>query len=246
MRNTPILVQMYLFYFGLAIYGIRLSGFAAGLLALVLQNGGYVAEIYRAGIAGVDRGQREAGLSLGLRPSRTFQLVILPQAIRLVIAPLGNQFLVIMKDTALVSTLSVADMTFQARLLIDRTAAAYEIFLTLALLYLVLNGLLAGLMRTVEWYSGRPADNANGPGTQPDLAPVRCFVTLALSAGCVAAASAIGLVVALGGLFGGWPVRLLTLAYLCLMPGMPLLILIIGVYYVYPMPALNWARSVAE
>ena len=155
-RNTPVLVQMYLFYFGLAIYGIRLSGFAAGLLALVLQNGGYVAEIYRAGIAGVDRGQREAGLSLGLRPSRTFQLVILPQAIRLVIAPLGNQFLVIMKDTALVSTLSVADMTFQARLLIDRTAAAYEIFLTLALLYLVLNGLLAGLMRTVEWYL-RPA-----------------------------------------------------------------------------------------
>jgi His/Glu/Gln/Arg/opine family amino acid ABC transporter permease subunit len=151
-RNTPVLVQMYLFYFGLAMYGLRLSGFEAGLLAMVMQNGGYIAEIYRAGIAGVSPGQREAGHALGMRPARTFRLVILPQALRLVIAPLGNQFLVIMKDTALVSTLSVAEMTFQARLLIDRTAAAYEIFLTLALLYLVLNGLLAGLMRTVEWY----------------------------------------------------------------------------------------------
>jgi His/Glu/Gln/Arg/opine family amino acid ABC transporter permease subunit len=151
-RNTPVLVQMYLFYFGMATYGLRLSGFEAGLLAMVMQNGGYVAEIYRAGIAGVDPGQREAGLSLGLDPARTFRLVILPQAVRLVIAPLGNQFLVIMKDTALVSTLSVAEMTFQARLLIDRTAAAYEIFLTLALFYLVLNGLLAGLTRAVEWH----------------------------------------------------------------------------------------------
>jgi His/Glu/Gln/Arg/opine family amino acid ABC transporter permease subunit len=151
-RNMPVLVQMYLLYFGLAIYGVRLSGFAAGLLALVLQNGGYIAEIYRAGINGVGQGQREAGLALGLPPARTFHLVILPQAVRLVMAPLSNQFLVIMKDTALVSMLSVADMTFQARLLIDRTAAAYEIFLTLALLYLVLNGVLAGLMRAAEWY----------------------------------------------------------------------------------------------
>ena len=151
-RNTPVLVQMYLLYFGLAMYGLRLSGFEAGLLAMVMQNGGYIAEIYRAGIAGVDPGQREAGLTLGMRPARTFRLIILPQALRLVIAPLGNQFLVIMKDTALVSTLSVAEMTFQARLLIDRTAAAYEIFLTLALFYLVLNGLLATLTRAVEWH----------------------------------------------------------------------------------------------
>jgi ABC-type amino acid transport system permease subunit len=100
----------------------------------------------------VSPGQREAGHALGMRPARTFRLVILPQALRLVIAPLGNQFLVIMKDTALVSTLSVAEMTFQARLLIDRTAAAYEVFLTLALFYLVLNGLLAGLTRAVEWH----------------------------------------------------------------------------------------------
>ena len=151
-RNTPVLVQMYLLYFGVAMYGLRLSGFEAGLLAMVMQNGGYIAEIYRAGIAGVDPGQREAGLTLGLRPARTFRLIILPQALRLVIAPLGNQFLVIMKDTALVSTLSVAEMTFQARILIDRTAAAYEIFLTLALFYLVLNGLLATFMRALEWH----------------------------------------------------------------------------------------------
>jgi polar amino acid transport system permease protein len=81
-RNTPVLVQMYLFYFGLAIYGVRLSGFAAGLLALVLQHGGYTAEIYRAGIAGVRPGQRDAALALGMRPAQVFHLIILPQAVR--------------------------------------------------------------------------------------------------------------------------------------------------------------------
>jgi len=155
-RNTPVLVQMYFLYFGLAMHGVRLPGFAAGLIALVLQNGGYIAEIYRAGIASVSRAQREAGLALGLRPALTFRLVILPQAIRAVMPPLGNQFLVIMKDTALASALSVADMTFEARLLIDRTAAAYEIFLILALLYLALNSALAGLMRAAEWHLRPP------------------------------------------------------------------------------------------
>jgi polar amino acid transport system permease protein len=150
-RNTPVLVQMYFFYFGFAMAGLRLSGFVAGLLALVLQNGGYMAEIYRAGIANVGRLQQEAGLALGMRPIEAFRIVIFPQAIRLVLPPLSNQFISILKDTALVSTLSVAEMTFWARRLIDRTAAAYEVFADLTLLYLVLTASIAVLMRAAEW-----------------------------------------------------------------------------------------------
>jgi His/Glu/Gln/Arg/opine family amino acid ABC transporter permease subunit len=150
-RNTPVLVQMYFFYFGFAMAGLRLSGFVAGLLAMVLQNGGYMSEIYRAGIETVGVPQREAGLALGMRPFEAFQIVIFPQAIRLVLPPMTNQFVAIVKDTALVSTLSVADMMFQARLLIDRTAAAYEIFADLTLMYLVITATVALLMRAAEW-----------------------------------------------------------------------------------------------
>jgi polar amino acid transport system permease protein len=151
MRNTPVLVQMYFFYFGLAMAGLRLTGFAAGLLALTLQNGAYIAEIYRAGIRTVGRLQREAGLALGMLPHQAFRIVVFPQAIRLVVPPLTSQFIVILKDTALVSTISVAEMTYQARLLTERTAATYEVFAALALLYLLLTSTLAGGLRLVEW-----------------------------------------------------------------------------------------------
>lgn len=150
-RNTPVLVQMYFLYFGFAMAGLRLSGFAAGLLAMVLQNGGYMSEIYRAGIESVGVRQKEAGLALGMRPLEAFQIVIFPQAVRLILPPMTNQFVAIVKDTALVSTLSVADMMFHARLLIDRTAASYEIFADLTLMYLVLTATVALLMRAAEW-----------------------------------------------------------------------------------------------
>lgn len=150
-RNTPVLVQMYFIFFGSAILGYPLSGFVAGLIALTLQNGAYIAEIYRAGIQSISQRQTEAGLAIGLTPGATFRIVILPQALRKVIPPLSNQGVVIIKDTALVATLSVAELTFQARMLADRTAAVYEIFLTLALFYILITSAFAGLMRLVEW-----------------------------------------------------------------------------------------------
>jgi His/Glu/Gln/Arg/opine family amino acid ABC transporter permease subunit len=150
-RNTPALVQMYFIFFGSSIVGFRLSGFVAGLIALVLQNGAYIAEIYRAGIQSVSRRQMEAGLAIGLTPSAAFRIVVLPQALRKVIPPLANQGVVIIKDTALVATLSVAELTFQARMLADRTAAVYEIFLTLALFYIAITSAFSALMRLVEW-----------------------------------------------------------------------------------------------
>jgi polar amino acid transport system permease protein len=150
-RNTPVLVQMYFIFFGSGIVGFRLSGFIAGLIALVLQNGAYIAEIYRAGIQSVSQRQMEAGLAIGLTPSSAFRIIILPQALRKVIPPLASQGVVIIKDTALVATLSVAELTFQARMLADRTATVYEIFLALALFYIAITSVFSALMRLVEW-----------------------------------------------------------------------------------------------
>jgi His/Glu/Gln/Arg/opine family amino acid ABC transporter permease subunit len=149
-RNTPVLVQMFFIFFGSGYMGYPVSGFAAGLIALVLQNGAYAAEIYRGGIRAVAHRLAEAGLALGLTPRRSFRLIVLPIAIRNVIPPLANQGVLIIKDTSLVATISVAELTFQARLLADRTAAVFEIFFTLALFYLVLTAIFSGGMRLLE------------------------------------------------------------------------------------------------
>ncbi len=149
-RNTPVLVQMFFIFFGSGVLGYPLDGFTSGLLALVLQNGAYAAEIYRGGIAAVSVRQAEAGIALGLTPAAAFRIIVLPQALRKVIPPLSNQGVLIIKDTSLVATISVAEMTFHARLLADRTAAVFEIFFTLALFYLALTALFAGAMRLLE------------------------------------------------------------------------------------------------
>jgi His/Glu/Gln/Arg/opine family amino acid ABC transporter permease subunit len=149
-RNTPVLVQMFFIFFGSGVLGYPLSGFVAGMIALVLQNGAYVAEIYRAGIQSVSHRQLEAGLAVGLLPSEAFRMVVLPQALRKVIPPLANQGTLIIKDTSLVATISVAELTFHARLLADRTAAVFEIFFALALFYIALTTVFTLAMRLLE------------------------------------------------------------------------------------------------
>lgn len=149
-RNTPVLVQMFFIFFGSGVLGYPMSGFLAGLTALVLQNGAYVAEIYRAGIQSISHRQVEAGIAIGLLPAQTFRIVVLPQAFRRVLPPLANQGTLIIKDTSLVATISVAELTFQARMLADRTAAVFEIFLALALFYLVLTAAFTLGMRFLE------------------------------------------------------------------------------------------------
>ena len=149
-RNTPVLVQMFFIFFGSGFAGYPLSGFVAGLTALVLQNGAYAAEIYRGGIRAVSQRMPEAGLALGLTPRRAFRLIVLPIALRNVIPPLSNQGVIIIKDTSLVATISVAEITFKARLLADSTAAVFEIFFTLALFYLVITAIFSGAMRLIE------------------------------------------------------------------------------------------------
>jgi His/Glu/Gln/Arg/opine family amino acid ABC transporter permease subunit len=149
-RDTPVLVQMYFIYFGFAIAGFGLSGFASGLLALSLQNGGYIAEIYRAGIESISIKQIEGGRALGMSRWAVMSDIVLPQALVRVIPPLANQSIVIIKDTSLVSAIAVAELTQTGKLLAERTAATYEVFLTLAAFYLVMTGIVSALSRLAE------------------------------------------------------------------------------------------------
>lgn len=149
-RDTPVLVQMYFIYFGFSMAGFGLSGFVSGLLALSLQNGGYIAEIYRAGIESISIKQVEGGKALGMSRWDVMSIVILPQALVRVIPPLANQFIVIIKDTSLVSAIAVAELTQIGKLLTERSAASYEVFLTLAIMYLAITGIVSGLSRLAE------------------------------------------------------------------------------------------------
>jgi polar amino acid transport system permease protein len=149
-RDTPLLVQMFLIYFGFSMAGFSLSGFSSALLALTLQHGGYVAEIYRAGLESVSLKQTESGKALGMTRWQVFSIVIWPQALARVIPPLGNQCIFITKDTSLASAIAVAEVTQLSKMLSERSAAVYEIFFTVALLYLALTSFIILLTRFAE------------------------------------------------------------------------------------------------
>lgn len=142
-RNTPLLIQMYIVYFGLSLAGIPLSGFASGLLALCLQNGGYVAEIYRGGLQSVSARQYEAGRALGMRRWTLYRVVVLPQVIARVIPPLANQGISITKDTAQVAAIAVMDVMKVAQVWVESSANTYDVFLAVALIYLVLTSVIS-------------------------------------------------------------------------------------------------------
>ena len=137
-RNTPVLLWIYFIYFGFPLIGLTWPGIVCGGLALVLQNGAYVSEILRGGLKAVDRVQFDAARSIGLSPWRTFTKVILPQVLVFSIPSLGNQVVLLLKDTSLLSAISVAELTMQAKMLTEQTGAAYQAFAVVAVLYLVL------------------------------------------------------------------------------------------------------------
>jgi polar amino acid transport system permease protein len=151
MRNTPVLVQIFILYFGLPEIGLYPEAFACGVIALVLQNSAYAGEIYRAGIESVNRTQTEAALSLGMLPRRALFDIVLPQALRRVLPVLGNQAVVILKDSSIASTISVTELTQAGKLLLDRSAAPYETFFMMAALYLAMAAIILAAMRLLAW-----------------------------------------------------------------------------------------------
>ncbi len=144
-RNTPLLIQLYIIYFGFAMGGFPLSGFMSGLLALCIQNGGYVAEIYRGGLQSVSLRQYEAGRALGMRRWTLYSTVILPQVIARVIPPMTNQAISIIKDTSQVAAIAVMEMMKVAEVWVESSANTYDVFAGVAIIYLVLTS-IAGLI----------------------------------------------------------------------------------------------------
>lgn len=147
MRNTPVLVQIFILYFGVPEIGLYPEPFTCGVIALVLQNSAYAGEIYRAGIESVNRTQTEAALSLGMLPRRALLDIVLPQAIRRVLPVLGTQAVVILKDSSIASTIAVVELTHSGKLLLDRSAAPYETFFMVAMLYLATAAVVLGAMK---------------------------------------------------------------------------------------------------
>ena len=150
-RGTPMLVQIFLIYFALPmIVGQRIDPFVAAVAACSINSGAYVSEIFRAGIQSVDKGQMEAGRSLGLSWGQTMQYVILPQAFKHVIPPLGNEFISMTKETSLVSVIGFEELTRRGQLIIAKTYGSFAIWITVAAIYLVMTFGIARLVSYLE------------------------------------------------------------------------------------------------
>jgi polar amino acid transport system permease protein len=148
-RNTPLLIQIFFIYFVLGPL-LGLERMAAAILSLSLFEGAYIAEILRSGILSVPRQQVEASFSLGLSTYATYRKVILPQAIRTALPPLASQTISLVKDSALVSTIAIYDLTMQAQAIIAETFLTFETWLTVAALYLLLTISLSCLGQLLE------------------------------------------------------------------------------------------------
>ncbi|MBW5414480.1 cystine ABC transporter permease [Pseudomonas sp. MAG002Y] len=149
-RGTPLLVQLFMIYYGLPEIGIQLDALPSALVGFSLNMAAYVCEILRAAIASIDRGQWEAAASIGMTRTQTLRRTILPQAARTALPPLGNSFISLVKDTSLAAVIQVPELFRQAQLITARTFEIFSMYLTAALIYWVLASTLAALQNTLE------------------------------------------------------------------------------------------------
>lgn len=150
MRNTPLLLQIYLIYFGLPLLGFFPSEFTCGAVGIALQHAAFLVEILRGGIESISQRQWEAAQAIGMRRLAALRYVILPQTFLKVLGPLGNQLIVLVKDTSLVSAIGVMELTMVGKVAIERSAVSIEIFVAIAVFYLVLTSVLGGALRLIE------------------------------------------------------------------------------------------------
>ncbi|WP_439857933.1 amino acid ABC transporter permease [Pseudomonas syringae] len=154
-RGTPLLIQILLIYLGLPQLGIVPGAITAGVIALSLNYGAYLSEIFRAGIIGVSAGQREAALALALRPAQIFWRVTLPQAMRTIIPPTTNQFISMLKDSSLISVMGVWEVMFLAQSYGRSSYRYIEMLTTAAVLYWIMSIGLELLQSRLERHYGK-------------------------------------------------------------------------------------------
>jgi polar amino acid transport system permease protein len=149
-RGTPLLVQIFLIYFGLTGFGLNVPAFWAGVIALGINSGGFQAEIVRAGVESIDRGQTEAATAIGLSRLQTLLFILVPQAIRREIPPTTNELITLVKSSSLLSAIGALELTHAGQLIIARTFAPFEVYIMVALFYLVLCSVLSRLSAFLE------------------------------------------------------------------------------------------------
>ncbi|KAF1681697.1 MULTISPECIES: amino acid ABC transporter permease [Veillonella] len=150
-RGTPLLVQIFMIYFALPmVIGQSINPYVAAVTACSINSGAYVSEIFRAGIQSIDKGQMEAGRSLGLTWAQTMRYIVMPQAFKAIIPPLGNEFIAMMKDTSLVSVIGFEELTRRGQLIIARTYGSFEIWTAVAIIYLVMTLSISQLVAFLE------------------------------------------------------------------------------------------------
>ena len=154
-RGLPLLMQIYIIYLGLPQVGYVIGAIPAGILALSLCYGAYMTEIFRAGIESINRGQSEAATALGLKPGQTMALVILPQAMRIIIPPTGNQFIAMLKDSSLVSVVGVWEIMYLARTMGQTEFRHIEMLITASMIYWLLSIGLEYAQSRIEERFGR-------------------------------------------------------------------------------------------
>ena len=151
-RGTPSLIQIFIIYFGLPQLGIRLSPFVAGVVALGLCSGAYVAEIVRAGLMAIPKGQWESARAVGMPPAMVMRRIILPQVVRIIIPPLTNEAINTLKNTSLLSAITVMELTLFTQMAIAATFRPFDFYIMAALLYLAMTTVLS---RFATWYESR-------------------------------------------------------------------------------------------
>ncbi|MBA3593891.1 MAG: amino acid ABC transporter permease [Polaromonas sp.] len=149
-RGTPLLVQLFILFFGLPQFGILLPAFLCGVIGLGIYSGAYVSEIVRGAIQSIDRGQMEAARSVGMSYGTAMRSIILPQALVRMIPPLGNEFIALIKNSALVSLLTIHDLMHEGQKIISVSYRSLEVYLAIAVMYFVLTGLTTLALRHIE------------------------------------------------------------------------------------------------
>lgn len=155
-RSTPLLIQLYFLYYVLPEYGLVLSALTAGTLAIALHYSCYVAEVYRAGLNGVPRGQWEAAKALSLSPWHAYRNIVLPQAIRPIVPALGNYLIAMFKDTPVLSAITVVELMLQAKNIGSQTFRYIEPITMAGLFFLIISVSVALLVRKLETHLRMP------------------------------------------------------------------------------------------
>ncbi len=149
-RGTPLLVQIFIIYYALPLAGISLSRWQAGIAALSLNSAAYIAEIVRAGVQSIDKGQTEAAQALGLTGLQTAWHIILPQTFRRIIPPLGNEFIALLKDSSLVSVIALEELLRKGQVIVTRTFKPIELYVSIAIIYLLLTTIVSFFLTLTE------------------------------------------------------------------------------------------------